>query len=246
MLFCTACATPWAWSKAQAVKAGQIPNQPLPSAKAPPKAKKGGQGPKPAVPHSPFMDVPDEPADPSAPFTAPRAKSCFTPEIPQSAFKACAPAFHPFLKAHLLEGGKEHHKRMHEAIEKKAAGGDPGSKTYMAGYILGKAAMYAGTLGAAPFAPAPAPKAPVEPAEATLRQRVDAAYTAKQTATAEVAKADKAVQAGDKAKQQAGQRILDLKAKLAAAEDQQMQAAATGTELRGQLDEANKNLALAS
>ena len=74
-----------------------------------------------------------------------------------------------------------------------------------------------------------APKTPEEPAEAPNRQRVDAAYTAKQAATAEVSKAEKAVQVGDKAKQQAKQRVLDLKTRLAAAEDLQVQAAADCT-----------------
>ena len=202
VLYCTACATPWAWSKAQAIKTGQIPSYPAPSAN-PPKSKKSDQGLKPAVPHSPFVAIPDEPAGPTAPFAAPRAKSCFAPEIPQNALDACELPFHPFLKAILLEGGKEHNQCMHDLIEKKAAAGDQGSKSYMCGHILGKAAMYSGTLASAPFAPTPAPKTPEEPADAPIRQRVASAYTAKQAAAAEVSRAERALQAGDKAKQQA-------------------------------------------
>ena len=106
--------------------------------------------------------------------------------------------------------------------------------------------MFSGTLASAPFAPAPTPKAPEEPADAPIRQRVATAYTAKQAAAAEVQKAERALQAGDKAKQQALQHIQDMEAKLAAARDKYSQSAASCTDLRGKLDEANRNQALAS
>jgi len=112
----------------------------------------------------------------------------------------------------------------------------------MAGYVIGDAAMHAGALTAPPFAPAQAPQVA---ADAPLRQRLDAAYSAKQAAAAAVSKAEKAVQAGDKAKQQAAQKLADLHSKIAAAEDQQVQAAAACTELRAALEEANKVQALA-
>ena len=239
VLYCTACATPWAWSKAQAIKAGQIPKPP---ASQFPKAKGGAQGHSPAIPHSPFVDNPKETAGSNPPFSAPLAKSCFKPEIPQAAFEACDPAYHTFLCSTLLEGGQHKYKVLHELFEKKAAAGDKACRTYMAGYVIGDAAMHSGALAGPPFAPTQAPEVS---ADAPLRQRLDAAYSAKQAASADVSKAEKAVQAGDKARQQAAQRLADLKAKIAAAEEQQVQAATSCTELRATLEDANKAQALA-
>ena len=67
-LFCTACATPWAWSKQQATKAGQIPslrpNAPSPKAKS----KKPGVSVEPVIPSgpSPFVES-GEPGESNAP-----------------------------------------------------------------------------------------------------------------------------------------------------------------------------------
>ena len=85
VLFCTACSTPWAWSKQQAIKSGQIPSlRASPSPKAKTKTKPDATV-EPVFPNgpSPFEES-GEPGEPTAPFTQAKSKSCFH-TVPQAA-----------------------------------------------------------------------------------------------------------------------------------------------------------------
>ena len=147
---------------------------------------------------------------------------------------------HLFLRTCLLEGGHKADRTI-EHFQRRANEGDTGAKDFIRAIAIGKP-----TTTPMPFAPGAATAPSTLPKDATMRQQVQAAYQAKQTAPAVVQKAEKTVAAKDIGRQKVRQLVSELEEKIAAAKDRLVQEEDDYVDARAKLQEANQQESLAS